>query len=307
MAQSRCGAVGYRRLLDGLILPALGSKRLQRITPGDVGTFLSGVVNRGAPGQADHAFVLRRHMFRTSVKHGVLAKSPIAGVERPRVPHKEIRVLDPQEWQRIQRHLSTHRPDMVMVYWFMVTTGLRRSEVCGLKWGDLDSDDHLLYVRRALHVLSGGEYVEWEPKSARARRVVALDATTVTMLAGHRRESERATTMFGRQLAPNDYIFGRPDTRAPCHSQLLSRTWQRVVKALELRPIRLHDLRHSSASLLLAVGADPKLISERLGHSSVGFTLTVYGHLMPGAQREAAEKLAAMLGNGRVRPALAAG
>ena len=300
-------AEGYRRLLDSVILPALGRRPVQKVTPGEVGRFLSGIVNRGAPGQADHAFVLLRLVFNTAVRQGAVVRSPMTGVERPRVPRKEMRILYPIEWQRVQEYLLEHRPDLMLPFWTLITSGLRRSELCGLKWADFDEPARLLHVQRAVHVLRGGRYVEREPKTSRARRIVALDASTTSMLAEHRRESERIGSLFGRALEDSDYIFGRSDTRKPCHPQVLSRAWQRTVQALGLPSIRLHDLRHSAASLLLATGADPKLISERLGHSSVGFTLTVYGHLMPGAQAEAAEKLAAMLGNGRAQPVLAAG
>lgn len=300
-------AEGYRKLLDGLILPALGSKRLQGITSRDIATFLSSIVKRGTIGQADHAFVLLRLFFNSAIKGGEIVRSPMQGVDRPRAPHKEMLILLPAEWQRVREYLAQHRPAMLLPFTVLITSGVRRSELAGLKWGDFDAGRQLLRIHRAVHVLPGGRYVEEEPKTARSRRTVALDNFTARMPIEHQRESERIAEMFGRELADSDYIFGRLDRRLPCHPQALSDAWRRTVRALELPSIRLHDLRHTAASLLLAAGVDAKLISERLGHSSVGFTLTVYGHLMPGAQAEAAEKLAIILGNGHPREALPVG
>ena len=139
---------------------------------------------------------------------------------------------------------------------------------------------------------------------------MALDAHMITMLREHRTECARSAEMFGRTLTGADPAFapaseyGKGEKARPWRNDTYSHLWWRTAKRLGIRA-RLHDLRHTSASLLLAAGVNARVISARLGHSTVAFTLDTYSHLLPDADSEAAEKLAAMLGNGR-RPALPA-
>ncbi|MBI2964665.1 MAG: site-specific integrase, partial [Chloroflexi bacterium] len=176
----------------------------------------------------------------------------------------------------------------------------RRSEICGLQWSDVDFDRSLVYIRRSYHVVAGVEMYR-EPKSARSRRAIALDAYSLNILADQRADAERLAGMFGRPLAQNAPVFARANGR-PLHPETITKAWVRVARALRLS-VRLHDLRHSSATLMLAAGIPVQLVSQRLGHATAGFTLTQYAGVLPGAQVEAAEKLAALLNGHSKAPA----
>ena len=297
-------AVGYERLLNRYILPALGAKRLQRIASADVSALIGALVDQGRVGQADHVYTLCRLIFNAAIRGGTAGKNPVLGVDRPRSPHREMATVTLEQWGRVRQHFEGRESWALLPLTVLITSGLRRSEVLALQWRDLDFERGVLTVQRSFHVLPGGDARVERPKTRRSRRAVALDHHTTAALADHRRRGEHTARLLSRRFRETDFVFAREDG-TPCRPDNLSQVWGRAAKKLGIKA-RLHDLRHTSASLMLASGANPKLISERLGHSSTAFTLDTYTHVLVSAQAEAAEKLGAMLGNGRQPEALPA-
>ena len=173
------------------------------------------------------------------------------------------------------------------------TTGLRRGEALGLTWRDVDLDAGTIAVAKA-RVSTEAGVVDSSPKSGRGR-AVALDAGTVAKLREHRKRQLEERLAWGPAYADGDYVFCRKDG-TPYAPDYVTRAFRDAIKRAEVPRIRLHDLRHSWASLALAAGVNPKVVSERLGHATVSFTLDVYSHVLPGVQEDAAEKVAALVG-----------
>lgn len=221
-----------------------------------------------------------------------------------RVRHPKITVsLSPADWGKVRQHLIDRRSWWLPAFHLAITSGMRRSEIAGLKWQDVDADRGVVVVRRAVHALRAGQWIEREPKSERSRRVVALDRGTVHVLLEHKRACERTAELFEHALSASDFMFAKSDGQ-PWEPDAYSRAWRAVCKRLGLPGLRFHDLRHSAASLLLASGIAPHVVSERLGHAKVSFTMQVYGHVLPTQQAEAAERLAGILGGTQNVPAL---
>ena len=162
-----------------------------------------------------------------------------------------------------------------------------------LRWDDLDLHGARLTVRHTLIVVNG-QLVDGTPKTARGRRTLDLDETTVMWLKAHRRAQLEQRVLVGEGFVDRGYVFAQPDG-APWYPDGVSQVFDRLVAKLDIRRIRFHDLRHTHASHLLAAGVNPKVVSERLGHASVSFTLDIYAHVMPGQQAEAAAAVAAMV------------
>lgn len=171
-------------------------------------------------------------------------------------------------------------------------TGLRRSELLALRWSDVDLDRGQLAVRRGM-VAAGYEVHEGEPKSGRAR-TVAVDDETVGTFRRHRARQLEERMAWGEAWTDTGAIFTREDGTA-IHPQSLSGAFVRRVRRSAVPTIRFHDLRHTHASLLLAAGVHPKVVQERLGHSSITITLDLYSHVAPGMQEDAAAKLGALV------------
>jgi integrase len=171
-------------------------------------------------------------------------------------------------------------------------TGMRRGEILGLRWSDLDLDAARLSVRHAV-VAVGYEVVESTPKSQKAR-VIDLDAETIAQLRAHRQRQDEERAEWGADYQDRDLVVAK-ENGEPIHPHTFSQSFERLIAKAGLRPIRLHDLRHTHATLALEAGVPVKVISERLGHESPAFTLKQYAHVIPGMQAEAAAQVAAMV------------
>ena len=178
------------------------------------------------------------------------------------------------------------------------STGMRRGEVLGVRWQDIDFDRRRVAIRQT--IISIDYRVEiGEPKTARGRRSVALDSGTVTALRAHRVKQNQLKLMLGEAWQDNDLVFCRDDG-TPVHPDRFTQMFDKHVRDSGLPRIRLHDLRHTHATLALAAGIHPKVVSERLGHSTVAFTMDVYSHAIPSMEAEAAETIANLVrGSGK--------
>lgn len=171
-------------------------------------------------------------------------------------------------------------------------TGLRRGELGGLHWRDLDLDEGMLTVRRALAKVAG-EWTLVEPKTEAARRTIDLDAATVTTLRRHRQALLERRLALGSGWVEHDLVFPAL-AGGPADLDAWGKAFRRAVRDAKLPPIRFHDLRHTHASHMLAT-TDVRTVAARLGHADPGMTLRVYAHVMPGRQAAAAAAVAALV------------
>jgi integrase len=189
--------------------------------------------------------------------------------------------------------LQATENDRLGALWHLLAlTGLRRGEALALAWEDVDLEKGSLAVRRAL-IPNGKEVVVCEPKTAHGRRLIALDPETVGVLKGQaaRQSVEQATA---KSWTDTGLIFTREDGQA-LHPEVVSRFFRQALKRTALPTIRLHDLRHTHATLALRAGIHPKVVSERLGHATVSITLDTYSHAIPAMQGEAAARIAELV------------
>jgi integrase len=172
-------------------------------------------------------------------------------------------------------------------------TGMRRGEVLGLKWEDIDFEAGRLAVRRSLIPL-GGDVIVSEPKTARGRRSIALDPETVEVLKTQAARQLAEQEKWGEAWTDSGYICTKEDG-TPYHPEVVSRYFRQALKEAKLPTIRPHDLRHTHATLALRAGIHPKVVSERLGHATVSITLDTYSHAIPAMQEEAAVLIAGLV------------
>ena len=212
---------------------------------------------------------------------------------RARTDDREMQTWGVAEIRRFLDGLGEH--GLKPAFYLLIVTGMRRGEVLGLRWRDLDLAGRRLTVRRT--VLSVNyEIVLGEPKTHRSVRPIALDERTLTVLQAHRRRQEEERQLVGLGYQDQGLIFAREDGR-PIHPDYFSQFFDRAVLRLGLPKIRLHDLRHTHATLGLEAGVHPKVMSERLGHATVAFTQDTYMHVVPHVADQAAEQIAGLILN----------
>ena len=171
---------------------------------------------------------------------------------------------------------------------------LMNSATTGLTWGNIDLDLCTLSVTQALHRPSGHSYVLRSPKSRAGRRRIDLPPSLALVLRQYRIKQERQRDMVGRALTDDDFVFAHPDGN-PWDPSSITHAFQRMLRKTALPHVRLHDLRHTHATLMLKAGVHPKIVSERLGHSNISITLDTYSHVLPGLQEAAAKRFDDMM------------
>ena len=209
------------------------------------------------------------------------------GVDVPRVKRTEMQTWDEDE---ISSFLETIRHTRYFAFFHTALfTGMRRSELLALRWCDLDLILCQIYVSRSLHVLRGGQVIIRQPKSAKGRRMIALSPLTASVLREHQEKQALERVMLGKHLIGEDLVFS--DTEgAPLLPNSVTHAWIKFVRRTGVKTIRLHDARHTHASLMLKQGTHPKIVQERLGHASISITLDTYSHVAPGLQEAAAAR-----------------
>ncbi len=199
-------------------------------------------------------------------------------------PPKEMRVWTPEQLRQFLAEIEHHR--LHPAYYLAANTGMRRGEVIGLHWDDVDLDRARLSVR---HQIVGVAYelIVEDLKTTTRRRTIDLDARTLAVLRSWRKTQLEERMEQGLRPTHNELVFSKLDG-TPTHPDYFSQVFDRHVAKSSLPRIRLHDLRHTHASILLKAGVPVKVVSERFGHSNPAFTMTVYQHVLPGMQADAA-------------------
>lgn len=302
----------YRKNVRLHVVPYLGSLRLDQLT----GTRLTKLYRHlETSGRADgqgglsprtvrYVHTIIHAGLRAAVRDGLVLANAADKADPPSA--KQAASPEMTYWTAPQlRTFLAHDPEheLAMAWRLLANTGMRRGEALALQWRDVDWATGRLSVRRAVTVVktkgAGEEIVMGKPKSGRAR-VVDLDPTTLAALRSYR--AERAEISLG--LARDEALVLGTVDGAVRHPERFTRAWSAAVgrarrDVTDLPAIRLHDLRHTHATILLGAGTPVKVVSERLGHASAMITLGVYAHVMPGMQAEAAATFASLLAGGQ--------
>jgi integrase len=242
----------------------------------------SGVSPRGR----QMTYTVLRTAIRDAVKMRLLAVNPLDAVSRPRAPRPEIQALDAEQTRAL---LAAAEGDpMEALYVLAVATGLRLGELVGLHWGDIDLAAGALHVRRSAVVGAKGAVTFAEPKTSRSRRKVDVPAVAIAALERHR-------ARLGALPHRDRLVFTSAEGQAVRYPNLHRRSYKPLLKRAGLPDVSFHALRHTAATLALAAGVNPKVVQERLGHSTVALTLDTYSHAVPTLGRDAAKRIDALL------------
>ncbi len=282
----------------------IGHRQLQQVEPADLNTLYASLL-RGDDGhrklgQRSVAYVatILHRAFRDAVRWQALVRNPADSADPPRPGERpEMRTWSGAQLRKFLDHIAADR--LAGAWWLLANTGMRRGEVLGLRWADVDLDAGSLHITRTLITTDvqrkGSPGFAWgTPKTKKGRRTVALDPATVLALRQHRTRQLAERLALGANYADGDLVVCGPDG-SPLHPKSLSYKFGRAAKAAGLTTIRLHDLRHSHATLALKAGIHPRVVQERLGHANVSITLDTYSHVDLEMQAAAAKSVAALV------------
>jgi integrase len=286
----RYGTVdNYRKTLNSYVLPKIGKMRLQEIGPTQIKQLYSLLKEEGKSARSVQAVHVVLHCaLKQAVREGLIGRNPVDAVDRPRVEQAELQILN--EDQARQFLIAASGSPFETIFYLALTTGMRKGELLGLKWADLDRGKGTLHIQRQLQQVGWGGSTLVPPKTKSGRRKIKLGPSTLAQLEAHRERQELLKAAAGNQWQENDLMFTtRIGTFAD--QSKLSKEFKRILKEAQLPSIRFHDLRHTSISFLLEMGLPVNTVQHRAGHSKASVTVDIYGHAMVGTQNQAAERI----------------
>lgn len=293
---------GYRRKVELHVMPSLGSIPIRRLRPHHLEQLYDEKLHPRngsrplAPKTVLEIHLIIRGALNDAARHGIVTRNVALVAHAPKV--RSIPKVEPQAWtaqelQAFLREAAGHR--LFAALWLLANTGMRRSELLGLQWDDVDLDAATISVNRGL-VSIGYELHESRGKTSNSRRAIDLDPTTIGVLAAWKawQASERGAV----GIEPTGWVFADVEGN-PIHPHSISQTFERIAARAGVPKVRLHDVRHTHGTLLIKAGVPVKVVSERLGHGNPAFTIDTYQHVLPGMQAEAARIFESLIASSR--------
>ncbi|GAJ38945.1 site-specific integrase [Saccharococcus caldoxylosilyticus] len=263
-------------------------KKINEITTFDIDSFYVDKLDSGYSG----AYIRQMHnllnqAFDQAVRWSLIKVNPVKNAKPPKVKSEEKITWTVDEVNRflnLIKNSSTEIPYLLAIF-----TGMRRGEVLGLKWDDVDFENKKIRIKRSLCFVSGKGLIFKEPKTKKSKRQISISQHVVNVLKKHKQKQEFQKEKLGTQYQDNNLIVCTDDGK-PLDPRNLLRQFYRLIEEANVPRISFHDLRHTHATILMQQGENPKVVSDRLGHSRVGITLDLYSHVSDDLQEQAAEK-----------------
>ena len=275
------------------IKPVIGGHRLSKLTPADVQRLYADRLAFGlSPTSVRHVHGVLHRALGQAVRWGLVGRNVSDVVDLPRRSTPEAKAWNASE---AATFLAAAADDELEALWRLaLLAGMRRGELLGLLWKDLDLDRGSLSVRRTLSRGSDSRLVASEPKTQKGKRQIALPPSVVESLRRHRVAQLQHRLSIGPAYEDHDLVFAKATGHA-LHPNTVAKRFRALTAKAGLKQIRFHDLRLTCATLLLADGVHPKIVQERLGHADIAMTMNLYSHVTANMQRQAANRLVALL------------
>lgn len=298
-AVRRSTFVSYERNITTHLIPEIGHINLQKLQPNHVQAVYTKKLSGGrkdrrsgglSPRTVRYLHTILHSALRQAVKWNMVSRNVCDATDPPRFTRQPMVTWTLAE---VQRFLAVAQADKWIAIWIVaLTTGLRRGELLGMRWRDIDLERGMLNIQQSLIAVGGERYFE-PPKTATGRRAVALSPECIAMLKNQRTRQNEQRLAIGPAWRNRDLVFTVEDG-GPLWPDDVSHHFAALTAKAEVPHIRLHGTRHTHATLLLKEGIHLKVVSERLGHSGIQITANVYSHVTPDMQREAAAAIDAV-------------
>jgi len=286
----------YEEIINNHFIPHIGHHKLNKLRPLHIETHYSEMLINGridGKGGLSKRTVLHHHRvlkkaLSKAVKWQYLASNPCDAVDPPKPEKKDIQTLTVEETQQFLE--KAQGSVIYLPILLAVTTGIRLGELCGLRWLDIDLENKRLSIRQVMCESRRYGVIIKEPKTKNSKRSITLPKTTVEAVRRHKADLSKLRLQLGVGLKKEDLIFEKipGDILTPTR---VSSAYNWFIKKNKLKRVSFHALRHTHATHLLECNIHPKVVSERLGHATIGITLDVYSHVLPNMQEEAADKI----------------
>jgi len=282
----------YRSVTNAHILPELGHIKLQQLTIQRVERFYMRKQEEGlSAGRIRAIHKVLHQALAYAVRTNLVMRNVCDAVRLPRLTRRERQSLSVVQARRLLDVAKGHQLEAIVTA--ALLTGMREGELLALRWSDINFEQQYLQVRRTVRRISGQGIKEGEPKSESSRRKIMLSPFLLDVLKQHRVRQLEAKLKAGPLWEERDLVFCNNRGKFMDNPDLLKR-FGRLLKAADLPHMHFHDLRHSAATFLLAMGVHAKIAQELLGHSNIAITLNIYSHVLPSMQKDAVDRLSGL-------------
>ncbi|MCR8980945.1 site-specific integrase [Brevibacillus laterosporus] len=286
----------YEKRIKRYIIPRIGRIKLKDLKVIHLQKMYTDLLKNGAmyreggisPITIRHIHGLIHKALQNAERWQMITRNVARLVELPRVEKKETIVLTREQVQALVE--SVKGKELCIPVLLAVTTGMRYAEVFGLAWKDIDFEKKTIHVKQQL-VRTKGAYHLTPPKTKSSERIISLSESLIGPLKQHKAEQAQSKLLFGPSFNVDGLVCCRPEDGLPYSATPVRRKFRRVLEEAGVPDIRIHDLRHTVATLLLETGVHPKIVSELLGHANIGITLDRYSHVSMTMQQEAIASL----------------
>jgi integrase len=276
----------YESICRVHLIPALGNIQLTQLTPARLQALYASKLESGlAPRTVRYHHVILHKALATAHKWGMVTQNVADGVDVPRAQNREMLTWDEIELNTFLE--AAKGGQYYALFYTALFTGMRRSELLALRWQDIDFVYGQISVSRGLHQINK-RFIFTQPKTKKSRRSISLSPSTFLMLQSYRKAREIEAKMLDETVKDSDLVFS--SLGKPLRPNTITRAWHNLAVKAGVKIIRFHDARHTHASLMLKQGIHPKIVQERLGHSTISITLDTYSHVAPGMQDAAAKR-----------------
>ena len=286
----------YETLLRVHIRSRIGQIRLSEVKTHDVQKVYAEMQQAGFSARTvRYAHTVLSMAMKKSVELNYVVKNPCDFAELPKQVKEETKAFSPEQASLFLQHAKNNRHGLV--FEFALMTGMRPEEYLALRWSDIDFSRETAKVQRALVWSKGGGFKFGEPKTQKSRRSIPLPKSMIAKLKTHRKKQLEHRFKLGQAYHNLDLVFASEVGNPLHYRNITQRHYEKILEnaGLHKEGFVLYSLRHSCATLLLLAGVNPKIVAERLGHTSIKMTLDTYSHVLPDMQKGASDKLDTML------------
>lgn len=283
---------GYQDYVSCYLIPGLGNITIFKLEPLQIQEFYNSMLDRGlSPRTVRYSHAILRSALNQAVKWGLIYRNPAMLVDLPKNKKAEMKVLNNEEAAKFIDAIADS--PWKAFFSLLIATGMRPGEALGLKWQDIDFEKGRIHVQRALS-RTKREWNLLEPKTPQSRRSIPLPPGVIKDLEEHKAK-QSAEKLRAEKYNDHGLVFTGKTGNPPDYRQIFRHHFKPLLKKAGLPEIKLYNLRHTHATMLLLSGENPKVVSERLGHASVTLTLDTYSHVLPDMQDRATAKLEKIL------------
>lgn len=293
----------YRIVVQHQIVPYIGTLQLDKLKPAHLAHLLArlneaprsdGKPGTLATGTLQKVMTVLQSALRSAVKWQLISSNPATKIDKPSGTSPEMRAFTVEQAAAFLQAAKNADPQWHAFFTVAITTGLRLGELLGLRWSDLDLTHHMLRVAQTVQYPRGQGWIVKPPKTAMSRRQVVLGPDVTAILTTQKAGQNERRLLLGAEWHDHDLVF-TSRYGEPLRKKAIYMAFERICALAGVPRIRIHDLRHTSATIMLVAGVHPKIVSERLGHSDISTTLKIYSHLTATLQQAAAETIDTLL------------